>query len=385
MKRIYLDYAATTPVDPQVIEAMLPYYTQMYGNPSSVHACGQETKEGIEVARSKVAGMIKARPEEIVFTSSGTEANNLALKGVSAALKEEGDHIISNTLEHHSVSETCKYLQENGYRVTYLTVDKYGRVDPDDIKKAITPHTIMILIMHANNEVGTIQPIREISRITKQSGIYLHSDAVQTAGHIPVDVEEMGVDLLSMSAHKLYGPKGIGALYVRKGTKIVPLLHGGGQEQGFRSSTENVPSIIGFGKAADLALAEMQSEMVRQSRMRDLLIAELQSEIKDTYLNGHPEWRLPNNINVSIFGIEGESILLNLDLQGICVSTGSACSSTSMQASHVLLAMGVLPEFARCSLRISTGRWTTDEEIERLMQILPPVVKRLRAMSPLYK
>jgi cysteine desulfurase len=385
MKRVYLDYAATTPVDPQVVEAMLPYYTEMYGNPSSVHSCGQEVREGVEEARRKVASLLGAHHDEIVFTSGGTEANNLALKGVAAALKHKGNHIISNALEHHSVAETCKYLGESGLKVTYLPVDKYGRVDPDDVRKAITSQTILISIMHANNEVGTLQPITEIARIAKQAGVYMHTDAVQTAGHIPIDVREIVVDLLSMSAHKLYGPKGMGALYIRKGTSIVPLLHGGGQEQGLRSSTENVPGIIGLGKAVELAMKEMPGEMLRQSRMRDALIANLQKEMRDTYLNGHPEERLPNNVNISIYGIEGESILLNLDLEGICVSTGSACSSTSLEPSHVLLSMGVPPDYARCSLRITLGRWTTQGEIDRLLQVLPPVVARLRAMSPLYK
>lgn len=385
MKRIYLDYAATTPTDPEVVKAMLPFFTEMYGNPSSVHVCGQENRDAIEIARGQVASIIGAIPSEIIFTSGGTEANNYALKGSVYALKEKGNHIITSRLEHHSVSETCAFLEKIGCSVTYLPVDKYGMVNPDDVKKAITGKTILISIMHANNEIGTIQPIAEIARIAKGAGVYFHTDAVQTTGHIHINVHELGIDLLSMSAHKLYGPKGTGALYIRDGINIVSLLHGGGQEQGRRASTENVPGIIGFGKAAEIAKNKMDKEMVREKSLRDELITGLQKRIKDTYLNGHPVERLPNNANLSIYGIEGESILLNLDLEGICVSTGSACSSASLEPSHVLLAMGVPPDLARCSIRFSLGRWTTEDEIERVFEVLPKVVGRLRAMSPLYR
>jgi cysteine desulfurase len=385
MKRIYLDYAATTPVDPLVFEAMKPYFTEMYGNPSSVHSCGQEVRDAIELARGKVAQMIGANPSEIVFTSGGTEANNQALKGVYYALREKGNHIITSSLEHHSVSETCEFLEKLGCKITFLPVDKFGMVDPDDVKKAITGKTILVSIMHANNEIGTIQPIAEIAKIARAAGVYFHTDAVQTSGHLEIDVKKLGLDFLSMSAHKLYGPKGTGALYIRDGIEIPALLNGGAQEGGRRASTENVPGIVGFGKAAEMAVAEMKKEMEREIGLRQKLITGLQGLIKDTFLNGHPEERLPNNANLSIYGIEGEAILLNLDLESICVSTGSACSSGSMEPSHVLLAMKVPAEIARCSVRFSLGRWTTEAEIDRVLQVLPKIVGRLRAMSPLYK
>ena len=385
MKRIYLDYAATTPVDPVVFEAMKPYFTEMFGNPSSVHSCGQEVRDAIEVARGQVARMIGAEPSEIVFTSGGTEANNQALKGIAFSLKDKGNHIITSTLEHHSVSETCEYLEKAGCEVTFIPVDKFGMVDPSDIKKAITKKTILISIMHANNEIGTIQPIAEIAHIARAAGVYFHTDAVQTAGHLEINVKKLGLDFLSMSAHKLYGPKGTGALYIRDGIQIESLLRGGAQEQGRRASTENVPGIVGFGKAAGLATAEMKKEMAREIELRQKLISGLQEKIKDTFLNGHPSERLPNNANLSIYGIEGEAILLNLDLENICVSTGSACSSGNMEPSHVLLAMKVPAEIARCSVRFSLGRWTTEAEIDKVLQVLPKIVGRLRAMSPLYK
>jgi cysteine desulfurase len=384
-RRIYLDYAATTPVDPAVVQEMLPYFTEMYGNPSSVHSCGQEVRDSIEEARSQVAIMIGAQPSEIVFTSGGSEANNLALKGIVAANYDKRNHIITTTLEHHSVSETCKFLGESGHSVTYVPVDRYGMADPFDIKKAITVKTILVSVMHANNEVGAIQPIAEIAKICHEAGAFFHTDAVQTTGHIPIDVKNLDVDLLSMSAHKLYGPKGVGALYIKDTIRVTPLIHGGSQESGRRASTENVPSIVGFGKAAQLALTEMDTEIPRLIVLRGKLITGLKNRVADIELNGHPTQRLPNNVNVSIAAIEGESVLLNLDLAGICVSTGSACSSTSQEASHVLLAMGIPPEQARCSLRLTLGRWTTEAEIERVFQQLPPIVARLRAMSPLYK
>jgi cysteine desulfurase len=385
VKRIYLDYAATTPVDPEVVKEMLPFFTEKYGNPSSVHSCGSEVRDALEKARVKVAGMIGAHPTEIVFTSGGSESNNLALKGMVEASKGKQNHIITSTLEHHSVSETCKFLAEAGSQVTYVPVDRYGMVDPFDIKKAINKNTLIVSIMHANNEVGTIQPIEEIAKICREAGVYFHTDSVQTSGHIPIDVKKLDVDMLSMSAHKLYGPKGVGALYIKDGVKPVPLIHGGGQEQGRRSSTENVPGIAGFGKAAELASEEMGPEMQRIIKLRNELIDGLTQRIKDTALNGHPEKRLPNNVNVSIAAIEGESVLLNLDLEGICVSTGSACSSGDSEASHVLLAMGIPPEQARCSIRLTLGRWTTEQEIQRVFESLPRIVARLRAMSPLYK
>jgi len=385
MKRIYLDYAATTPVHPEVVKAMLPYFSDAFGNPSSIHSCGQEAKGAVEEARAKIANLIGARSEEIVFTSGGTEADNFALKGVAFANESKGNHIITSPIEHHAVTETCKFLEKEGFSVTYLPVDEYGLVDPDDVRRAITDKTILISVMLANNEVGTIEPIAEIGRIAREAGIYFHTDAVQAVGHIPADVNELGVDLLSMSAHKLCGPKGIGALYIRKGTRLVSFMHGGEQERKRRASTENVPGIVGFGRAAELAQQEMSEEAERLTYLRDKLAKGLLERIEHTRLNGHPLKRLPGNVNISVNFVEGESMCLNLDLEGICVSTGSACSSSSLEPSHVLLAMGLPPEQAHGSLRFSLGKWTTDEEIERVLEVFPRIVAKLRAMSPLFK
>jgi len=385
MKRIYLDYAATTPTHPDVVKVMLPYFTKVFGNPSSIYSYGQEAKGAIDEARVKVANLIGAQEEEIVFTSGGTEADNFAIKGVAFANESKGNHIIASSIEHHAVIETCKFLERRGFSVTYLAVDEYGLVDPNDVKKAITDKTILISVMHANNEVGTIEPIAEISRIAQEAGIYFHTDAVQTTGHIPVDVNELGVDLLSISAHKLYGPKGVGALYIRKRTKLVPFMHGGEQERRRRASTENVPGIIGFGKAAELARQEIGEEAERLTCLRAQLAKGLLERIDHVRLNGHPIMRLPNNVNVSIDYVEGESMVLNLDLEGICVSTGSACSSSSLEPSHVLLAMSLSHEQAHGSLRFSLGKWTTEEDIERVLDVLPRIVAKLRAMSPLLK
>ncbi|MEE8618696.1 MAG: aminotransferase class V-fold PLP-dependent enzyme, partial [Dehalococcoidales bacterium] len=310
MKRIYLDYAATTSTHPEVLKAMLPYFTDAFGNPSSIHFYGQEAKGSIEEARVKVANLINARDEEIIFTSGGTEADNFALKGVAFTNENRGNHIITSSIEHHAVIEPCKFLERRGFSVTYLPVDEYGLIDPDDVRKAITDKTILISVMHANNEVGTIEPITEIGKIAREAGIYFHTDAVQAVGHIPVDVNELGVDLLSMSAHKLYGPKGIGALYIRKGTKLVAFMHGGEQERRRRASTENVPGIVGFGKAVELARQEMSEEEKRLTNLRDQFIKNLLEQIDHTRLNGHPTMRLPNNVNVSVDYVEGESMVL---------------------------------------------------------------------------
>jgi cysteine desulfurase len=385
MRRIYLDYAATTPTHPEVVKAMLPYFTEAFGNPSSIHTYGQEARGAIEEARVKVASLIGAYDEEIVFTGSGTEADNFALKGVALANEKRGNHIITTSVEHHAVMETCKFLEGWGFTVTYLPVDAYGLIGPDDVKKAITGKTILISVIHANNEVGTIQPIVEISKIAREAGVYFHTDAVQTTGHIPVNVSELGIDLLSMSAHKLYGPKGVGALYIRKGTKLTPFMHGGGQEGGRRSSTQNVPGIVGFGRAVELAQQEMSEEAERVTRLRDRLIKGILERVDYSRLNGHPRKRLPNNVNVSIDFVEGESLCLNLDLEGICASTGSACSSSNLEPSHVLLAMGLTPEQAHSSLRFTLGKWTTNEEIEQVLEVLPRIVAKLRAISPLSK
>ena len=385
MKQIYLDYAATTPADPEVVQAMLPYFHDAFGNPSAIYSYGQEAKNAVEEARTKVARLIGARDDEIVFTGSGTEADNFALKGVAFANKSKGNHIITSSIEHHAVLESCKFLEKMDFKITYLPVDSNGLVDPEDVKKAITDKTILISIMHANNEVGTIQPICEISKVAKEAGVYFHTDAVQTAGHIPSNVKELGVDLLAMSAHKLYGPKGVGLLYIKKGTKIMPFLNGGAQERGRRASTENVPGIVGFGKAAELAGRDIDSEAARITRLRDKLITGIQKNIEHIKLNGHPVKRLPNNVNISVEFVEGEAMCLNMDMSGICISTGSACSSTSLEASHVLLALGLDPVKAHGSLRFTLGKWTTEEEIDKVLETLPRIVAKLRAMSPLYK
>ncbi len=385
MKRIYLDYAATTPTHPEVIKAMLPYFDESFGNPSSIHSYGQEAKDAVERARSKVASLVGARSEEIVFTGSGTEADNFAIKGIALALKSKGNHIITSSIEHHAVLETCKFLQKEGFSVTYLPVDSYGMVDPADVKKAFTRKTILISVMHANNECGTIEPLAEIGTIAGEAEVYFHSDSVQTVGHLPVNLNKSQVDLLSMSAHKLYGPKGVGALYIRKGTRISSFIHGGGQERGRRASTENVPGIVGFGKAAEIAQQEMREETNNLTSLRDQLIKGILTGIEYTQLNGHPTMRLPNNVNISINYVEGESVLLNLDLEGICASTGSACTSEELEPSHVLVAMGLPYLQAHSSLRFSLGKWTTGDDINKVLDVLPGIVAKLRAMSPLMK
>ncbi|MBU0478211.1 cysteine desulfurase NifS [bacterium] len=385
MKRIYLDYAATTPTAPEVVKTMLPYFTDKFGNPSSIHSFGQECKAAIEEAREKIASLLGAKQEEIIFTSGGTESNNFALKGLAYANKHKGNHIITSSIEHHCVIAPCKFLEKMGFRATYLPVNKDGLLAPEDVKKAITDKTILISVMHANNEIGTIQPIAEIGRIAKEKKICFHTDAVQTFGHIPINVDELNLDLLSISGHKFCGPKGIGALYVRKGTRMVSFMHGGDQEKNRRASTENVPAIVGFGKAVEIAQEKMKEEGRELTTLRDKLIKGIFEKINHVRLNGHPTKRLPNNINVSIKFVEGESMLLNLDMEGIAVSTGSACSSSSLEASHVLLALGLSHELAHSSLRFTLGRYTKGEDIDFLLEILPRIVEKLRSMSPLWK
>ncbi len=385
MRRIYLDHAATTPAHPKVVKAMLPYFAESFGNPSSIHSYGQEAKAVVEEARAKVAKLIGARSEEIVFTSGGTEANSLALIGVAYASEHKGNHIIATAIEHHAVLEACKFLERRGFKITCLPVDKYGLIAPDDVRKTITAKTILVSVMQANNEVGTIEPVEEVGEIAREAGVYFHTDAVQAVGHIPVNVDELKVDLLSFSAHKFYGPKGVGALYVRKGTRLVSLIHGGEQEKRRRAGTENIPAIVGFGKAAELAGQAMEKEAEQQVYLRDKLIRGLVERIDHIRLNGHPTRRLPNNVNVSVDFVEGESLILNLDLEGICASTGSACSSASLEPSHVLLALGVPPERAHGSLRFTLGRENTEAEVERVLEVLPGIVAKLRAMSPLFK
>jgi cysteine desulfurase len=385
MKKIYLDYAATTPTDPEVIKAMEPYFFDKFANPSSVHSFGQEARKAVEDAREKVALFLGAKPDEIVFTSGGTESNNFAISGTAYALEKKGNHIITTAIEHHAVTEPCKFLEKKGFKVTFVKVDKYGLVDPAQVKKEITDKTILISVMHANNEIGTIQPIAEIGKIAREKGIYFHSDAVQTVGHIPVDVNELNVNLLSLSGHKFYGPKGVGCLYIKKGTRLETFLRGGGQEKGRRASTHNTPGIVGLAKAIELCQQKMQDEAKFQIKLRDRMIKEIPEKINEVYLNGHPSKRLPNNVNFSIQYIEGESILLSLDMLGIAASTGSACTSESLEPSHVLLAIGLSHEIAHGSLRITLGRWTQEEEADYLLLHLPKVVENLRAMSPLYE
>jgi len=385
MKTVYLDYAATTPVDPEVIKAMEPYLFEKFGNPASIHSFGQAAKAALEDSRATVAKCLGAKPEEIVFTSGGTESNNFVINGVAGANTNKGNHIITSLIEHHAVLEPCKALEKKGFKITYIGVDKEGLINPQDIKNAICDKTILISLMHANNEIGTIQPISEVGRIAKEKDIYFHTDAVQTVGHMPVNVNDLNVDLLSLSGHKFYGPKGVGALYIRKGTRIESFLRGGDQERGRRASTHNTPGIVGLASALKLCAEKMQQETQIQISLRDKLIREIPKRIPEVMLNGHPTKRLANNVNYSIEYIEGESMLLNLDILGIAASTGSACTSTSLEPSHVLLAIGRSHEVAHGSLRFSLGRWTKEEDIDYLLEHLPKIVDKLRAMSPLYQ
>ena len=383
--RVYLDHSATTPVDPEVAALMMTYYTEKYGNPSSVHGFGREAKQALEQARNQVAELIGATPTEITFTSGGTEADNLAILGSAEALRKKGNHIITSCIEHHAVLETCEYLEKNGFELTVIPVDEEGILSVDEVKKAIRPETILISVMHANNEVGSIQPIAEIGELAKEQGITFHVDAVQSLGKIPINVVEMNVDLMTVSGHKIYGPKGVGALYIRKGVRIVPLAHGGGQEKRRRSGTENTPGIIGFGKACELAGQRMAYDNEHQTKLRDKLMLGIQERIEYVKVNGPlGENRLPNNVNVSIRYVEGESLLLSLDMLGVAASSGSACTSGSLDPSHVLIAMGLIHEIAHGSLRFTLGRQNTEEEIDYLLEQLPKIVDRLRMMSPLY-
>lgn len=384
MKRIYMDHAATTPVRPEVLEAMLPYFSTEFGNPSSVYSWGRGARKALDSARDRVAALLGASPSEIVFTSGGSEGANLAIKGVAWADQNRGKHIITSAVEHHAVLDTVEWLKTQGFDVTILPVDEYGMVSPAQVESALRPDTILVSIMHANNEVGTIQPISEIGAIVRKHGARFHTDAVQTAGVLDLNVDALNVDLLTISAHKFYGPKGVGAMYVRKGVRISPLIHGGGQEKRRRSGTENVAGIVGLAKAFELAQAEREQENVRLTKLRDRLIEGLM-QIPHTRVNGHLEKRLPNNVNVCFEFIEGESMLLNLDLRGIAASSGSACTSGSLDPSHVLLAMGLTHEIAHGSLRLTLGRENTEADVEFILQELPGIVERLRAMSPLFR
>lgn len=384
MNKIYLDHSATTRTDDDVAKLMVEYMTGCYGNPSSIHSFGRTARKAIEEAREKVANAIGAKSEEIIFTSGGTEADNLAIRGVAYANKKRGNHIITSSIEHHAVMDTCKSLAREGFEVTYLPVDEYGRVNPEDVRNAIRDATILISVMHANNEVGTIQPIRGIGAIAKEKGVYFHSDTVQTIGKIPVNVDEMNLDLLAISAHKFYGPKGIGCLYMRKGVRMLPISFGGSQERKRRPGTHNVPGIVGFGLAIEKAAASINEQFPYQTRLRDKLINGIMDKIDYVKLNGHPTERLPNNVNLSFHFIEGESLLLSLDMKGIAGSSGSACTSGSLDPSHVLLAMGLTHEIAHGSLRLTLGKDNTEEQVDYVIEVLPEIVERLRAMSPLY-
>ena len=385
MKQIYFDNAATTAVEPEVVETMLPYFTEAFGNASSPHGYGRSARKEMEKARDQVASLIGAQPEEIIFTSGGTESDNLALFGVLEAQEKKGKHIITSLVEHHAVLHTCEYLEKIGKaEVTYLPVDENGLVDPQAVEKAIRPDTVLISIMLANNEIGTIQPIAEIGKIAKKHQVTLHSDAVQAVGAISVDVNELNVDLLTLTAHKIYGPKGIGALFVRKGTRIKPLIHGGSHERNLRAGTESVVQIIGLGKAAEIAQRELKENGERITKLRDYIVSEVLEKIPYSRLNGDGIRRLPNNVNMSFSFLEGEALLLMLDMKGIACSSGSACTSGSLDPSHVLLAIGLDHETAHGSLRITLGRHSTKEEADYLIQELPPIVARLRMMSPLW-
>ena len=386
MRRIYMDHSATTPVDPSVLQKMLPFFSEKYGNPNSVHAWGREVRTAVDEARANVAHLLNADPREILFTGGGSEADNLAIKGVAETLSGKGRHVITSAIEHHAVLDTVKWLANEGFEVTILPVDSSGRVSVEDFRAAVRPDTILATVMYANNEVGTIQPIRELGEICREKGILFHTDAVQAAGHLPLDVKDLPIDLLTMAAHKMYGPKGVGALYVRKGVRLAPLVHGGGQEFGLRSGTENTAGIVGFGAAAELAVRRIANgEIDEERRLRDRLIDGILSRIEDVILTGHRTERLPFHASFCIRYIEGEAMLLRLDFSGIGASSGSACTSGSLEPSYVLLAMGLDHATAHGSLRLTLGKDTTEEDIDTILDTLPPIVENLRAMSPFKK
>ena len=381
MASIYLDHNATTPVRSEVFDVMEPFFRDRFGNASSIHRYGQDARAAVEEARARVAGLVNARPGEIYFTSGGTESDNLAIKGTAYARKAYGRHIITTNIEHSAVLNSCAFLEREGFEVTYLPVDEYGQVDPGQVEDSLTDQTILVSIMHANNEIGTVQPVGEIGRITRARGVCFHTDAVQSAGKLPVDVDAMGADLLSLSGHKIYGPKGVGAIYIRKGVEIEPTAHGGHHENDVRSGTENTVGIVGLGKAAELAAEERESEYRHLSEMRDALEARIRIGIEDARVNGHPQRRLPGTLNVSFPGAEGESLIMSLDLAGIAVSTGSACTSGAIEPSHVLLALGRDPRTALGSVRFSFGRDNSMEDVDCVMERLPGIVARLREVS----
>lgn len=384
-KLIYLDNAATTKTAPEVVEAMLPYFSEYYGNASTVYAFGEESRKAVTHARDTIANALSAKSEEIYFTAGGSESDNWALKATAEAYKLKGNHIITSKIEHHAILHTCEYLEQQGYEVTYLDVDENGLISLEELEKAIRPTTILISIMFANNEIGTIEPIAEIGKIAHEHGVLFHTDAVQAFGQVPIDVDAMHIDMLSSSGHKLNGPKGIGFLYIRKGVKIRSLIHGGAQERKRRAGTENVPGIVGYGKAVELAIADLQERTEKETKLRDYLIKRVETEIPFTRVNGDRSKRLPNNVNFCFRFIEGESLLIMLDMKGICASSGSACTSGSLDPSHVLLAIGLEHEIAHGSLRLTLGRDTTKEEIDITIEELKKIVSHLREMSPLYE
>jgi len=380
-RRIYMDNAATTATRPEVLEAMLPYFTQNYGNPSSIHSFGRDARRAMENARKQVAAALGCEPREVYFTAGGSESDNWAIRCALQAKK--GKHILTSAIEHHAVLHTCEYMEKQGYEVTYLPVDEYGIVSAEAVRNAIRPDTALITIMAANNEIGTIQPVAEIGKIAKEAGILFHTDAVQAVGAVPIDVKEWNVDMLSLSGHKFHAPKGVGALYIRKGIRISNLIYGGAQERGLRAGTENLPGIVGLGKAIELAVAELPEYAVRMTILRDRLIDGILAKVPDVQLNGHRTQRLPGNVNVSVRYVEGEALLMRLDLAGIAASSGSACTSGSLDPSHVLLAIGLPHEIAHGSLRLSLGTDTTEEDVDYVLETLPNIVNTLRAMSPL--
>lgn len=379
-----MDNAATTYTKEEVLNEMIPYFTTLYGNPSSVHSFGREARKAMDRSRERVAKALCAEPSEIYFTGGGSEADNWAIKGIALANHNKGNHIITTCIEHHAVLHACQYLEKHGFKVTYLPVDQYGMIDPDQVRDNITDRTILVSIMYANNEIGTIQPIQEIAKIAKEKGVYFHTDAVQAVGNMPINVDDMNIDLLSLSAHKFYGPKGVGALYIRRGIKIDPHIHGGAQERNRRAGTENLPAIVGMGKAIELAMANMNDHCLRLKIMRDRLIRGIFEKVDYVKLNGHPDRRLPGNINMCFKYIEGEALLLSLDMKGIAGSSGSACTSGSLDPSHVLLAIGLSHELAHGSLRLTLGDQNSDKDIDYVLEVLPDIVNRLREMSPLF-
>ncbi len=383
-RRVYLDNAATTMVRPEVVETMNQYYTDLYGNPSSIYDFGQKAKKSLQAARETVADLINANTDEIYFTGCGSESDNWAIKGVADRYKSKGNHIITSNIEHHAILHTCEYLEKNGFEVTYLDVDEYGMVSIDDLKAAIKDETILITIMFANNEIGTIQPIKEIGAIARENKIFFHTDAVQAFGHVPIDVDQMNIDMLSASAHKIHGPKGVGMLYIKKGIRLENLIHGGAQERKMRAGTENVAGICGFAKAVQIAQETMDESVEKTRELRDRFMKLIPENIENCKLNGHPEKRLPGNVNFSFEFIEGESLLLYLDMDGIAASSGSACTSGALDPSHVLMAIGLPHEIAHGSLRLSLSDFNTEEEVDYTVEKLASVVERLRQMSPLY-